>query len=107
MDPLATVANLFYVAAYFVHGVVWLRVFALSGACCLAVYFYTLPQPLMNVVYWNLFYVALNGVWIGRLLIGRREGARRGPNTSEMGKRSSAERRSGRGLTALLAARSR
>ncbi len=30
-------------------------VFALSGACCLAPYFDTLPSPLMTVVYWNLF----------------------------------------------------
>jgi hypothetical protein len=107
MDPLVSFANLFYVAAYFVRSVVWLRVFALSGACCLAVYFYTLPQPLMNVVYWNLFYVALNGVWLGRLLIGQREGAQPSPDNPEMDERSSAERRSSWGLTALLAARSR
>jgi hypothetical protein len=72
MDPLVTFANLLYVAAYFVRSLIWLRMFALAGACCLAVYFYTLPQPLMNVVYWNLFYVVLNTTWIGRLLLARR-----------------------------------
>lgn len=71
MDPLVTAANLLYVAAYFVRSVMWLRLFALGGACCLAAYFYTLPQPLMNVVYWNLFYVVLNAAWIGRLLLAR------------------------------------
>lgn len=73
MDPLVTLANLMYVTAYFVRSVIWLRVFALAGACCLAVYFYTLPQPLMNVVYWNLFYVSLNAAWIARLLLTRRD----------------------------------
>jgi hypothetical protein len=75
MDPLVTFANLLYVAAYFVRSVLWLRLFALGGACCLAMYFYTLPQPLMNVVYWNLFYVALNATWIGRLLAARPSGS--------------------------------
>jgi hypothetical protein len=107
MDPLVTFANLLFVAAYFVRSMVWLRVLALSGACCLAVYFYTLPDPLMNVVYWNLFYVALNGVWIGRLLIGQHESARPSADDPEMGERSNAERRSAWGFTALLAARSR
>jgi len=68
VDALVTLANACYVTAYFVRSVIWLRVFALSGACCLALYFYTLPQPLMNVVYWNLFYVGINVAWIGRLL---------------------------------------
>lgn len=71
MDALVTLANAFYVSAYFVRKILWLRVFALCGACSLALYFYTLPQPLMNVVYWNLLYVGINVVWIGRLLLTR------------------------------------
>jgi hypothetical protein len=105
MDPLVTLANLLFVGAYFVRSMVWLRVLALSGASCLAVYFYTLPQPLMNVVYWNLFYVALNSVWIGRLLVGQHTGDRSSPERSTAAE-PGADRRSW-GFTALLASRSR
>lgn len=72
MDFLVTLANLFFVTGYFMRDVMWLRTFALSGASCLALYFYTLPQPLMTVVYWNVFYVVLNTCWIAWLLFGRR-----------------------------------
>ena len=51
----------------------WLRAFALGGASCLALYSYTLPTPLMQVVYWNLFYVTLNVLWIARLLLARED----------------------------------
>ncbi|MCC7546327.1 MAG: hypothetical protein IT532_01030 [Burkholderiales bacterium] len=74
MDALVTIANMLFVSAYFVRDVRWLRAFALGGACCLATYFYTLPQPLMHVVYWNLVYVAINGVWLTRLLFRSRHG---------------------------------
>ncbi len=69
MDALVTIANLLFVSAYFVRDVRWLRGLALCGACCLATYFYTLPQPLMHVVYWNMVYVAINAVWLTRLLL--------------------------------------
>ncbi len=71
MDTLITIANLLFVTAYFVRDVLWLRALALAGAGCLATYFYTLPQPLMNVVYWNLLYVTINATWLARLAIGR------------------------------------
>jgi len=69
VDSLVTLANLLFVGAYFVRKMLWLRAFALGGASCLALYFYTLPTPLMQVVYWNLFYVTLNLLWIGRLVL--------------------------------------
>ena len=34
---------------------------------CLAVYFYSQPQPMMTVVYWNLFFMGLNAVQLGRI----------------------------------------
>ena len=71
MDALVTLANLLFVSAYFVRRVIYLRSLALCGACCLALYFYTLPQPLMHVVYWNLLYVAINATWLTRLLLQR------------------------------------
>ena len=75
MDALITIANVLFVSAYFVRDVLWLRAFALAGAGCLAMYFYTLPQPLMNVVYWNLLYVTINATWLARLAMGRRGSA--------------------------------
>ncbi len=75
MDLLVTLANLLFVSSYFVRHMLKLRVLSLAGVCCLIAYFYTLPEPLMHVVYWNLFYAALNTVWIGRLLLERRTGS--------------------------------
>ena len=71
MDALVTIANVLFVSAYFVRDVLWLRALALAGASCLAMYFYSLPQPMMNVVYWNLVYVTINATWIARLAMGR------------------------------------
>ena len=45
-----------------------LRVLTLVAAACLAVYFGTRPEPLWTVVGWNLFFLALNGFQIVRLL---------------------------------------
>jgi hypothetical protein len=72
MEHLITIANLLYVGAYFVREVLWLRMLALAGSCCLALYFASRPDPLMNVVCWNLFFAALNAFWIARLLAQRR-----------------------------------
>ncbi|MCW5620186.1 MAG: hypothetical protein KIS79_03660 [Burkholderiales bacterium] len=71
MDALVTLANIAFMSAYFVRSVLWLRSLALAGAGCLAVYFYNLPQPVMQVVYWNLAYVTINAVWLMRLLMRR------------------------------------
>jgi hypothetical protein len=75
MEPFLTTANVLYVLAYFVRRALWLRALSLAGTSCLIVYFLTLPQPLMKPVYWNLLYVVINVVWIGRLLL--QTGARR------------------------------
>lgn len=71
MDALVTLANIAFMSAYFVRSVLWLRSLALAGAGCLAMYFYNLPQPIMQVVYWNLAYMAINAGWLVRLLIRR------------------------------------
>jgi len=81
MDTLVTIANLLFMSAYFVRDVRWLRTLALCGACCLATYFYNLPQPLMHVVYWNLVYVAINAVWLTRLLLRRPLGSMSGSSS--------------------------
>lgn len=73
MEPVLTAANVLYVLAYFVRRTLWLRALSLAGTSCLIVYFLTLPDPLMQAVYWNVLYVVINAVWIGRLLL-RMEG---------------------------------
>lgn len=69
MEPLLLTANLFYVLAYFVRSTLYLRALSLGGTSCLIVYFLTLPEPLMQVVYRNVLYAVINAVWIGRLLL--------------------------------------
>jgi len=69
VEPLLTAANVLYVFAYFVRNTLWLRALSLAGTSCLIAYFLTLPEPLMHAVYWNLVYVIMNVVWIGRLLL--------------------------------------
>ncbi len=39
-------------------------------------YFYMPPQPLMNLVHWNLFFAGLDAVWIARLPVERYAGSR-------------------------------
>ena len=73
MEPVLTAANVLYVLAYFVRRTLWLRALSLAGTSCLIVYFLTLPEPLMQAVYWNALYAVINAVWIGRLLL-RMEG---------------------------------
>ncbi|MCC5810524.1 MAG: hypothetical protein JJU06_09145 [Ectothiorhodospiraceae bacterium] len=84
MEFLVTIANLLFVSSYFVRHMLKLRILSLAGVCCLVAYFASLPEPLMHVVYWNLFYAALNAVWIARLLMERRPGAADGTATSAM-----------------------
>jgi hypothetical protein len=50
-----------------------MRVLTVIAASCLILYFYFRPEPLMAVVYWNLFFIALNIYWIFRLLSERRQ----------------------------------
>jgi hypothetical protein len=71
MESLVFVANFIYVAAYFTSDILRLRILTVTAAACLAVYFYGQPQPMLNIVGWNLFFVALNMVQIARVLRAR------------------------------------
>lgn len=71
MDILINAANLLYVVAYFTMDMLRLRLLTVTAAICLAVYFSTLPEPLLNVVAWNLFFVALNLAQLARLFHAR------------------------------------
>jgi hypothetical protein len=72
MDILVNAANVLYVVAYFTGDMLRLRMLTTTAAVILAVYFYARPEPLLNVVAWNLFFVGLNVVQIARLLAARR-----------------------------------
>lgn len=68
MDYLVTIANALFISGYLVRDMLKLRLLSLCGTTCLVVYFYTLSEPLMHVVYWNVFYTVLNIAWVIRLL---------------------------------------
>jgi len=62
MDALVCTANVLYLLSYIVRDILHLRMLTIVAACCLVTYFYNQAQPLMTVVYWNLFFVALNAL---------------------------------------------
>jgi hypothetical protein len=76
MEALVYVANLLYLGSYFVQDMLRLRALTIVAAICLVGYFASRPEPLITVVCWNLFFVALNLMQIGRLLAARRRTAR-------------------------------
>ena len=83
MEILIYVANGMNLLGYCMKDILRLRLMMLAAASCLAAYFYCRPEPLMTVVYWNLFYVALNLYQIARLLRARFKSASEGPEAGE------------------------
>jgi len=71
MDALVTLANVLNVAGYFVKDKVWVRALSFSATCCLVSYFTSRPEPLIDVVCWNLFFATLNAWLLWRLLSDR------------------------------------
>ena len=71
MDILINLANVLYVVAYFTNNIVRLRVLSLVAAICLATYFVNQPVPMLNVVAWNLAFIALNVFQLLNLLVRR------------------------------------
>ncbi|MGI9200578.1 MAG: hypothetical protein ACR2QL_05940 [Woeseiaceae bacterium] len=67
MEFLIYFANMLYLLAYAVRDIMYLRMLTIVATTCLAVYFYNQAQPMMTVVYWNLFFMALNGFQLGRI----------------------------------------
>ena len=72
MDALIYIANGLYLLSYGVRDILYLRLLTVTAATCLTVYFGSRAQPLMEVVYWNLLFVLLNTIQIGRILHARR-----------------------------------
>lgn len=72
MELLVNLANVLYVIAYFTLDMLRLRLLTVTAAICLAVYFYSQPVPMLNVVAWNVVFILLNLSQIARLTVGRR-----------------------------------
>lgn len=72
MELLVNTANILYVIAYFTMDMLRLRLLTVVAACCLATYFYGQPEPMLNVVAWNMFFIGLNLFQIARILRTRR-----------------------------------
>lgn len=70
MDPLESfifVGNLLYVATYFTERLLRVRMMTLCAGCCLVVYHALRPDPIVSILGWNVFFVALNLVHLMRL----------------------------------------
>ncbi len=72
MEPLVYIANMLYLASYFMQDILRLRALTITAAMCLVAYFYLRPEPLMTVVCWNLFFIGLNVFQIVRIVIAKR-----------------------------------
>jgi hypothetical protein len=82
MDLLVNSANVLYVVAYFTNDMLRLRMLTVTAASILVVYFYNRPDPMLNVVCWNLFFMALNVFQIVRILQRRSAEGSHGPGDS-------------------------
>jgi hypothetical protein len=67
MEFMIYVANGLYVASYFMKDILHLRILSAVAASCLIAYFYFRAEPMMTVVYWNLFFVGVNTFQIARV----------------------------------------
>jgi hypothetical protein len=68
MEALIYIANILYLVSYLVRDILHLRFLTIIAACCLTTYFYNQANPMTTVVYWNLFFVALNVFQIAFIL---------------------------------------
>jgi hypothetical protein len=68
MDVLVYAANFLYLFSYLVRDILHLRLLTIVAACCLVTFFYNQPEPLMTVICWNIFFVALNAFQLTRIL---------------------------------------
>ena len=68
MESLIYAANGMYVVAYFMTDMLRMRILTVIAASCLATYFYCQPVPMLTVVGWNVFFIALNLFQIARVL---------------------------------------
>ncbi len=68
MNILINAANVFFVLGYFTTDMLRLRLLSVVGTSCVVTYFYSQPEPMMNVVAWNLLFLLLNLVQVVQML---------------------------------------
>jgi len=83
MYALIYVANSLNLLSYFVRDILYLRALTVTAVLCLALYFGSRPEPLMEVVYWNLFFLGMNVFQIVRVLRVRRRAAATGGSMTD------------------------
>ena len=71
MEILIYAANCLYLFSYTVKDILKLRILTVSAACILVTYFSIQPEPVMSIICWNLFFVALNVIQIVSILKAR------------------------------------
>lgn len=72
MEAFVYTANFLYLASYLVRDILHLRLLTIVAACLLVTYFYNQPEPMMTVVCWNVFFIALNVFQLTRIYFERR-----------------------------------
>ena len=74
MNALINAANLLFVLGYFTSDMLRLRLLSVVATSCVVAYFYLQPEPMMNVVLWNLLFLTLNVAQVARMLWAGRGG---------------------------------
>ena len=68
MNVLINAANLLFVLGYFTTDMLRLRLLSVVGTSCVVTYFYSHPEPMMNVVAWNCVFLLLTLVHLAQML---------------------------------------
>ena len=71
MEFLIYMANGLYLFSYMVKDILKLRLLTVTAACILVTYFSLQPEPVLSIIYWNLFFVGLNVMQISFILKSR------------------------------------
>ena len=74
VEFLINIANILYILSYFVQDLMRIRLLTLIGASILVLYFYLQPEPIMTIIYWNVFFILLNLFQMLRILRHRKTG---------------------------------
>ena len=68
MDLLINAANVIFMLGYFTTDMLRLRLLSVVATSCVVAYFYSQPEPMMNVVAWNLVFLVLNLIQLAQML---------------------------------------
>ena len=71
MEWLIFIANGLYLLSYMTKDILKLRLLTVTAACVLVTYFAIQPEPVLTIICWNLFFVALNILQIASIVRSR------------------------------------